>query len=133
MTAGEDWAVAEITIPAAIADELDHYRFHPALVDGAFQTLFGAPFLGQEESEDPYLPTRIRHCAVYGSPEEHMRVHVRVVSATSEEVESDITITDRAGRPLAVFDGFAVQSLSASSRMSPERIDKGLYEIQWCA
>ena len=38
-----------------------------------------------------------------------------------------------AGRPLAVFDGFAVQSLSASSRMSPDRIDKGLFEIQWCA
>ena len=54
------------------------------------------------------------------------------MSATSEEVESDITITDRAGRPLAVFDGFSVQSLSASSRMSPDRIDKGLYEIQWC-
>ena len=36
-------------------------------------------------------------------------------------------------RPLAVFDGFAVQSLSASSRMSPERIDKGLLEIQWIA
>ncbi len=49
VTAGEDWAVAEIAIPAAIADELEHFRFHPALVDGAFQTLFGAPFLGQEE------------------------------------------------------------------------------------
>ena len=33
---------------------------------------------------------------------------------------------------LAVFDGFVVQSLSASSRMSADHIDKGLYEIQWC-
>ena len=132
VTAGEDWAVADITIPGAIADELDQYRFHPALVDGAFQTLFAAPFLGQEESEDPYLPSRIRHCAVYGSPEDHMRVHVHVVSATRQQVECDITITDRAGRLLAVFDGFSVQSLSASSGMSTERIDKGLYEIQWC-
>ena len=131
VTAGEDWAVAEITVPPAIVDELDHFRFHPALIDGAFQTLFGAPFLGQEENEDPFLPTRIRHCAVYGAPEEHMRVHVRVLSATDEEVESDITITDRAGKTLAVFDGFSVQSLSASSRMSPDRIDKGLFEIQW--
>lgn len=133
VTAGEDWAVAEITIPARIADELDEYRFHPALIDGAFQTLFGAPFLGKREYDDPYLPTRIRHCAVYGSPEERMKVHVRVVSATREAVESDITITDRLGVPLAVFDGFTVQSLSASSRMSPDHIDKGLYELQWCA
>ena len=131
VTAGEDWAVAEIAVPAAIAGELDDFRFHPALIDGAFQTLFGAPFAGQEEQTDPYLPTRIRHCAIYGAPEERMRVHVRVGTATSEEVECDITITDATGRTLAVIDGFAVQSLSASSRMSPERIDKGLFEIQW--
>jgi acyl transferase domain-containing protein/acyl carrier protein len=133
VTAGEDWADARIAIPAAIAAEVDEFRFHPALIDGAFQTLLGAPFAGQENNADPYLPTRIGHCAVFGAPEEHMNVHVRVVSATAEEVQSDITITDRAGRPLAVFDGFTVQSLRASSRLSPERIDNGLFEIQWCA
>nr|WP_099040354.1 type I polyketide synthase [Mycobacterium neglectum] len=133
VTAGEDWAVADITIPDAIADELAQYRFHPALVDGAFQTLFAAPFLGQEESEDPFLPSRIRHCAIYGSPEDRMRAHVHVVSATRQEVECDITVTDPAGRLLAVFDGFSVQSLSTSAGMSTDRIDKGLYEIQWCA
>ncbi|MCV7228013.1 type I polyketide synthase [Mycolicibacterium komossense] len=131
VTAGENWAVAEITAPPVIVGGLGDFRFHPALIDGAFQTLFGAPFLGQEESEDPFLPTRIRHCAVYGAPEEHMRVHVRVLSATREEVECDITITDLAGKALAVVDGFSVQSLSASSRLSPERIDKGLLNIQW--
>ncbi len=133
VTAGEDWAVAEIAVPTAITGELDDFRFHPALIDGAFQTLFGAPFSGQEEQQDAYLPTRIRHCAIYGAPEEHMRVHVRVGTATSEEVESDITITAADGTMLAVFDGFTVQSLSASSRVSPERIDKGLFEIQWIA
>ncbi len=132
MIAGEDWAHAEIALPASIADELGEYRFHPALIDGAFQTLFGAPFLGQEENEDPYLPTRIRRCAVYGGPEEHMTVRVDVLSATREEVESNITVTGRSGRPLVVIDGFSVQSLGASSRMSPDRIDKGLYELQWC-
>ncbi|MET0698784.1 MAG: type I polyketide synthase [Mycobacterium sp.] len=132
VTAGEDWAVADLAIPSVIADELTQFRFHPALIDGAFQTLFGAPFLGQSKNADPFLPTRIRHCAVYGAPEEHMRVYVRVISETSQEVESDIMITGAAGKPLVVFDGFSVQSLSASSRMSPERIDKGLFEIQWC-
>ncbi|WNG92882.1 type I polyketide synthase [Mycobacterium sp. ITM-2016-00318] len=133
VTAGEDWAVAEIAVPASLVGELDEYQFHPALIDGAFQTLFGAPFLGQVSNDEPYLPTRIRHCAVYGSVEQTMRVHVRVLSATREHVESDITITDHAGTPLAVIDGFVVQSLSASSRMSPDHIDKGLLEVQWCA
>ncbi|BBX19477.1 polyketide synthase [Mycolicibacterium duvalii] len=131
VTAGEDWAVADLTVPHSIADELGGYRFHPALIDGAFQTLFGAPFLGQEETDDPFLPTRVRHCAVHAPPQQHMKVHARVLSATREEVECDITITDGRGVPLAVIDGFAVQSLSASTRMSAERIDKGLYEVQW--
>ena len=131
VTAGHDWAVAELTVPAAIADEVEDYRFHPALIDGAFQTLFGAPFSGQEQNEDPYLPTRIRHCAVYGPPAANMTVQVRVVSATRDAVECDISITDPQGGVLAVFAGFTVQSLSSSSRMSVEHIDKGLYELQW--
>ncbi|BBY90402.1 mycocerosic acid synthase [Mycobacterium gallinarum] len=131
VTAGEDWAAAELAIPAPISDELADYRFHPALIDGAFQTLFGAPFLGQQENDEPYLPTRIRRCSIYGRPDAHMTAHVDVVSATGEAVECDITITDQLGNTLAVIDGFVVQSLSASSRMSPAHIDKGLYELHW--
>lgn len=129
--AGHDWATAEIVVPDTITGDLGAYRFHPALIDGAFQTLFGAPFSGQEESTDPYLPTRIRHCAVYGSPVDRMIVQVRVLSATHDAVECDIAITDPSGDTLAVFDGFTVQSLAASSRMSAEHIDKGLFELQW--
>lgn len=132
VTAGHDWAVAELTVPTEIADGAGEYRFHPALVDAAFQTLFGAPFSGQEENDDPYLPTRIRHCAVYGAPTPTMRVQVLVVSATRDAVECDISITDDRGGLLAVFDGFTVQSLRSSSRMSVEHIDKSLYELQWC-
>ena len=131
VTAGEDWATADITVPNSIADELSRFRFHPALIDGAFQALFGAPFLGQEENEDPFLPTRIRRCAVYGAPEPAMTVHVHVVSVTREQVDCNLTITGSAGKPLAVIEGFAVQSLSASARMSPDRIDKGLSHIEW--
>ncbi|CAJ1511101.1 type I polyketide synthase [[Mycobacterium] burgundiense] len=131
VTAGHDWAAAEIVVPPTIAGELADYRFHPALIDGAFQTLFGAPFSGQEDSDGPFLPTRIRHCALYGPADERMTVQVRVQLATREAVECDITITDREGTLTAVFDGFTVQSVSASSRMSHDHIDKGLYDIQW--
>ncbi len=131
VTAGHDWASAELAVPAAIAGALPEYRFHPALIDGAFQTLFGAPFSGQEDSGSPFLPTRIRHCALYGSPAERMTVHARVLLATRDEVECDITITDPDGALIAVFGGFTVQSLSASSRMSPDHIDKGLYAVEW--
>lgn len=133
ITAGDTWAVADIAVPAAIAGELPRYLFHPALIDGALQTLLGTTFVDGNGGDSMYLPTRIRHSAVYGPPEEGMTASVRVVSATAEEIESDITIADRRGRPLAVLDGFTVASLTASSAMSTEHIDKGLYEIQWVA
>ncbi|WP_156675677.1 MULTISPECIES: type I polyketide synthase, partial [unclassified Mycobacterium] len=132
-TAGDGWATARMTIPEALADEVDRYRFHPALIDGAFQTLLGAPLFGGEANESPYLPVRIRQSAIYGSAGPSMSVHVRVVSATADEIESDITVTGADGRPLAVFNGFTVQSLAASSHISPERVDRGLYEVQWVA
>ncbi|OBK23641.1 polyketide synthase [Mycobacterium asiaticum] len=131
ITAAEGCATAELAVPALIADELDGYRFHPALIDGAFQTLFGANLLGPETAESPYLPTRIRQSAILGLPQAKMTAQVRVASATDEEIESDITITGDNGELLAVFTGFTVQSLRASSRMSSERIDKGLYELHW--
>ena len=133
VTAGHDWATAGLQIPDRIVDELQHYRFHPALIDAAFQTLFGAPFSGQQDNADPYLPTRIRRCAVYRAPTRQMSVQVQVVSATRDAVECDITVTDGDDAVLAVFDGFTVQSLNSSSRMSVDHIDRGLYEMHWTA
>ena len=128
---GDGWAEAQLTVRPTIADEVSRFRFHPALIDGAFQTLFGANSVGQESADSPFLPTRIRQSVIYGSPQGNMTAHVHVVSATQEQIESDITVTDDFGEVLAAFNGFTVESLTASSRMSPERIDKGLYEIQW--
>ena len=133
ITSGDGWATAQMAIPEQITDELDWYRFHPALIDGAFQTLLGTPVFGHDADDSPYLPTRIRQSAIYRSPEKNMTAHVRVVSATRDEIESEITVSSEDGGPLAVFNGFTVQSLNAASRMSPERVDKGLYEIQWVA
>lgn len=133
LTAGEGWVSAEIAISAAVADELDVYRFHPALIDGAFQTLLGATFRGQEANAEPYLPTHVRRFSVHGGPEENMMVRVKVISAAKDLIESDITVTDRLGNPLIVIEGFIVQSLTASSQMSAAQIDRGLYELTWSA
>ena len=133
VAAGDGWATARIAIPAQLTDELKRYRFHPALIDAAFQTQLAAPLFGHDGDQSAYLPVRIRRSAIFGPPEENMNAHVRVVSATKDEIESDITMISDSGEPLAVFTGFTVRSLSASSRISPERVDRGLYEIQWVA
>ncbi len=131
ITSGDGWATADIIIPEQIADTVDLYRFHPALIDGAFQTLIGTTLLERDTDEDAYLPTRVRRSAIHAAPQQHMTAQISVVSATKDEIESDITLIGSDGQPLAEFTGFTLQALSASSRMSPERVDKGLYEIRW--
>ncbi len=133
VTAGDGWATSRIAIPARLSDEIGQYRFHPALIDAAFQTQLAAPLFAYAADESAYLPVRIRRSAIYGPPEENMTAHVRVVSAGKDEMESDITMISDSGEPLAVFKGFTVRSLSASSRVSPERVDRQLYEIDWIA
>ena len=63
--------------PCADRRRYRQYRFHPALIDGAFQTLIGTTLLGREADEDAYLPTRIRHSAIYRAPEQHMTAQSR--------------------------------------------------------
>jgi acyl transferase domain-containing protein len=131
ITSGDGWAAADIAIPEQIADTVGLYRFHPALIDGAFQTLIGTTLLERDTDEDAYLPTRVRRSAIHAAPQQHMTAQISVVSATKDEIESDITLIGSDGQPLAEFTGFTLQALSASARMSPERVDKGLYEIRW--
>lgn len=133
VVAGQGRVTADLRTPAAIVEDLDRYRFHPALVDGVFQAIFGAMMLDQPLGQGPYLPARIRHCALYGAPADQMQVHVRVVSATEEEIDSDIDVTDGAGNTIAVFRGLTVRSLEVASQLSLERIDRGLLEVRWCA
>lgn len=133
ITSGQGWATAQIAVPTPLTDELDKYRFHPALLDAAIQTLFAAPVSGADTSEGPYLPTRIRRTAIYGAPEKNMTARLRLVSAGADEIESDITVTGEDGELLAVLTGFTVRSLAASSRLSPDRLDKDLYELAWVA
>jgi acyl transferase domain-containing protein/acyl carrier protein len=133
VTVGDGWATANLTIPERITQELDEYQFHPALVDGALQTLLTTQVVRDDTDDSMYLPTGIRHSAIHRSPAENMTVHVRVVSATADEIESDITITDADGEPLAAFNGFTAKSLRATSRTSPEHVGSGLYEIHWTA
>lgn len=131
VAAGDGWATARLAVPARLGAQVGQFRFHPALIDGAFQTLLGIPLFGDDADGSAYVPVRVRRSRIYFPPEDHMTVQVRIVSATDDEIESDIAIVGAQGQPLAVFDGFTVSSLSASSRVSPERVDKGLYELVW--
>ncbi|OBK36525.1 polyketide synthase [Mycobacterium sp. 1245111.1] len=128
---GDGWATAEILAPEWIAGDVDKYRFHPVLIDGAFQSVIGTTLLDREGNEDAYLPVHIRRSAIYRSPPRRMTAQITVVSATKDGIESDITLLGDDGELVAVFTGFTLQALSEKSNLSPEQVDKGLYELEW--
>ncbi|MEK8069608.1 type I polyketide synthase [Rhodococcoides navarretei] len=133
VTAGDGWATGELVVPESIHSDLDRYRFHPALIDGALQTLLAMSISGKDLGTEAFLPSGIRRATVHGSPQQTMTVEVRMVSVSKSMIESDITISSRTGELLVSLEGFTVASLNSSIGMSPEHVDKGLLDVRWVA
>lgn len=130
---GDRVAVGTVTIPDAIAAEIGGYLFHPCLIDAAFQVLLIAatPTDADQARATPYLPVGIDRVRVLAPPTGDMTAVARVVTADRSRIVSDIALCDNTGRVLVEIDGFSAQSLAAAASVSPERIDRGLYELQW--
>lgn len=126
-------AIGRVTVPDAIAAEVGSYLFHPCLVDAAFQVLLiAATALESDQARaTPYLPVGIDRIRVLAPPVTDMSVVAKVVLADRSRIVSDIVLCDNSGQVLVEIDGFRAQSLAAAASMSPERIDRGLYELHW--
>ncbi|MFE9020826.1 type I polyketide synthase [Streptomyces sp. NPDC007808] len=127
-------AVGRVTVPPCVRDELGSYRFHPSLIDAAFQVLLAAAAPGVTDGTlpaTPYLPVGVDSVAVLGRPADEMYVVAEVARADALVIVSDIALCDADGRVLVDIRGFRAQSLDAAASLTPERIDQGLYEVQW--
>ncbi|MFF7790882.1 beta-ketoacyl synthase N-terminal-like domain-containing protein [Streptomyces sp. NPDC007991] len=131
---GPRGAVGRVTVPACVRDELGTYRFHPSLIDAAFQVLLTSAAPGVTDATlpaSPYLPVGVDSVTVLGRPADEMYVVAEVTSADARVIVSDIALCDDQGRVLVDIRGFRAQSLDAAASLTPERIDQGLYEVQW--
>ncbi|MCX4884635.1 type I polyketide synthase [Streptomyces sp. NBC_00847] len=130
---GDRVAVGAVAIPDEIRAGVGDYLFHPCLVDAAFQVLLIAatPPDTDHERVTPYLPVRIDRIRVLAPPTAEMVVVAHVVAADRAQIVSDIALCNSTGRVLVEIEGFRAQSLAAAASLSPERIDRGLYELEW--
>lgn len=133
---GTGAALAQLQVPTPIEDDLGPYTFHPSLIDAAFQVLLTATRSGEDATAEqqkatPYLPTGVDNIRVYARPTGQMQAYARLLKADNQLVIGDIQVTDTEGNLLAEIEGFRAQSLEASMSITPERIDKGLYELEW--
>jgi hypothetical protein len=123
-----------VRIPDTLKGETAGYLFHPSLLDGAFQILLmSAPAQTTEQSTSPYLPVGIDRVRVFARPTEQMRVAAEIIEADDEHIVSDLRVLDPEGEVLVEIEGFRAQSLDMSAHLSPQRIDRGLYELAWPA
>ncbi len=132
---GPGRAVGLVEVPAQLDGQLDDYLFHPSLIDAAFQVLLTAADALAEggRSTSPYLPVGIDRVRIPGRPVERMRVVAEITHADERIIVSDIAMFAPDGRLLVEIEGFRAQSLEASMSLAPERIDRGLYELEWHA
>ena len=133
--AGSASVVGQIKAPASLAEELSVYRFHPALLDAAFQVLLAVVRPSRSKTQGlamvPYLPVGVDRVRVWGHASREMQALARLREIDTQLVVGDIQIVDPEGNLLVEIEGFRAQSLEASISLSPERLDRSLYELEW--
>ncbi|HEY1349647.1 MAG TPA: type I polyketide synthase [Ktedonobacteraceae bacterium] len=130
---GESLSVSSLHTPESVQEDLASYFFHPSLLDAAFQTLLVAarPTETTEGQRTPYLPIGVDRIRILARPTQEMQAFARIIQADDRLVVGDVQVVDQQGRLLAEIEGFRAQSLEASMSLTPERIDRGLYELAW--
>jgi acyl transferase domain-containing protein len=130
---GNSMSISKLRVPASLEGELSSYFFHPSLMDAAFQTLLVAarPTETTEGQHTPYLPISVDRIRILGRPTFEMQAFARIIRADDRLVVGDVQVVDLEGNLLAEIEGFRAQSLEASMSLAPERIDRGLYELEW--
>jgi acyl transferase domain-containing protein len=130
---GTSTSISDLHVPASLEGELSSYFFHPSLLDAAFQTLLVAarPTEATPGQHTPYLPVSVDRIRILARPVQQMQACARILRADERLVVGDVQVVDPEGNLLAEIEGFRAQSLEASMSLAPERIDRGLLELEW--
>ena len=108
-------SLGRIQLPAELEPELDHYEFHPALLDACLQVFAAAcPELNERPAKnEPYLPFSLESFRLYKKPTPRLWSHVVIRGSESRRDETytgDITIFDMNGSPVAELTGLCSQT-----------------------
>jgi len=131
---GPNVSLGTLHVPTALEAELTSYGFHPALLDAAFQVLLVAkPDAASsiQNNPAPYLPVGVERLHVLRRPSQEMQVYARLLQADTQLIVGNIQLMDMQGNLLVEIEGFRAQSLETAMSLSPERLDRALYELEW--
>jgi acyl transferase domain-containing protein/acyl carrier protein len=108
------------------------YRLHPALLDGAFQTL-GAILLERGGSGDVFVPVQIDRLRVRGRLGSSGWAHAELGPPQGDGLAADIRLFDDSGAAVAAIEGLMLRRVSreALGRGSAKPHLDWLYEVRW--
>ncbi|MEF3366289.1 type I polyketide synthase [Methylocystis sp. 9N] len=130
LTRNGDEILAELEIIQGPSDELDAYRLHPALLDGAIQTLVGA--IGQGELEEStYLPVGVGRVVFHSGAGAPLWAHGRVIDQSSEGFEGDLVLYRADGGVAAEILGIRCKALHTTKLTPKQRLESRSYGLAW--
>lgn len=127
---GEGEALSTIILSEGTRLEGDTLNIHPVLLDGCFQTVFGA--LADEDRHQLFLPVAIERFKILPIPSTaQFMAHARLVTRGRRFLKANIKLLDGEGRVLAVIEGFRCQAVDGRSAALPGGSDGWMYEPRW--
>jgi len=129
---GEDAALGRVRLNAATAAEAGKYEFHPALLDGCFQTLLAALPAGLNAGRRVcYLPVQIARLRFFARPGATVWCHTRLVRATDRNIVADFCVFDEEGHTVLEIDGLTAQAVFLARADAADDLQDALYHLRW--
>ncbi len=124
-----DEVIAEVTLPAEIADEAESHGVHPALLDSCFHGVVVAEAGFQTRNNGLFLPVQLRELQFLKPTGTSVITHVRITQKTGERVIADIDVLDESGEPCLLLRGF--ESKRVGARESAATVHDLVYAYRW--
>jgi acyl-CoA synthetase (AMP-forming)/AMP-acid ligase II len=115
LRAGADEALGMLETPVALGNDLEGFRLHPALLDGAFHVLGAALRNHPAVGDSLFLPAGVSALRLYGKPARRLWVHAALRGIEQHPggdlIRGDVTLFTQRGERLAQVEGLTLRRL----------------------
>ena len=115
--------IAEINFSDERHGSFDHFNLHPAILDGALQTIALA-FLSKEDTDrssiqenSRWIPVKLKSVIVLKEPQREMMVVGQLVKHTDMILEMNLLIVDKNGYVVVEIEGYEVQNIGHTAQI----------------
>jgi myxalamid-type polyketide synthase MxaE and MxaD len=121
--------LAEISAPAAVAQDMERYQIHPALLDALGQALTAA--LPEGEAQNPFVMEGLERVVLHEQPGSRLYSHLMLrTEQPSGGLVGDVRAYNMEGRLQVEMLGLRLRFLDTHTDAAP-RLEDWLYEIRW--